>query len=408
MPVPSSISSLSQTPGSNSPSGSESPATFDDYMRTIFAFIAQLRDGKASNEVDVASASTTDIGAANSSTVRITGTTTITSFGTNYNGPRYVRFAGVLTLTHNATTLILPGGVNITTAAGDSAIVVPIGSPGSGWKVVSYIPAVGNYNAPQNGPLAGTRNKAINGAFWFNRRAYVSGAATTVGQYTLDRWKVTGTGGVTFSTTANKTTITIPSGQTIQQVIEGLNLQSGTYVLSWEGTAQGRIAAGSYGASGAVTASITGGTNTTIEFNTGTVTNVQLELGTVATPFETRLYGLELSFCQRYLPALVSDGTVSLFGSGFAGSTTSFTTYVPFQVPARVAPTSIVLSSASHVTASIAGSNFVPSAVALGSARSTTAASLGLTLGSSTTTGFGGQVYFNSTSGSILFDGCEL
>lgn len=45
MPVPSSITDLSTTPGTNSPAGSENPATFDDYMRTYAAFIAQLRDG---------------------------------------------------------------------------------------------------------------------------------------------------------------------------------------------------------------------------------------------------------------------------------------------------------------------------------------------------------------------------
>lgn len=150
------------------------------------------------------------------------------------------------------------------------------------------------------GQLAGMRNKLINGSFGINQRVYVSGAATTVGQYTFDRWKVTGTGGVTFSTTANKTTVTVPSGQTLQQVIEGLNLQSGNYVLSWEGTAQGRIAGGSYGASGAVTAAITGGTNTTIEFNTGTVANVQLELGSVATPFEQRARSSEVALCGWY------------------------------------------------------------------------------------------------------------
>lgn len=47
MPVPSSINDLSTTPGSNFPLGSENPATFDDYVRTHAAFIAQLRDGKA-------------------------------------------------------------------------------------------------------------------------------------------------------------------------------------------------------------------------------------------------------------------------------------------------------------------------------------------------------------------------
>lgn len=149
------------------------------------------------------------------------------------------------------------------------------------------------------GAPAGFRNKIINGAFGINQRGYVSGAATTAGQYTLDRWKVTGTGGITFSTVNNKTTVTIPAGRTLQQVIEGLNLATGTYVLSWEGTAQGKIGAGSYGASG-ITGSITGSTNTTIEFGPGTVANVQLELGSIATPCEHRPYGIELVLCQRY------------------------------------------------------------------------------------------------------------
>ncbi len=44
MPVPASINDLSTTAGSNSPPGSESPATIDDYLRTLSAFIAQLRN----------------------------------------------------------------------------------------------------------------------------------------------------------------------------------------------------------------------------------------------------------------------------------------------------------------------------------------------------------------------------
>ena len=150
------------------------------------------------------------------------------------------------------------------------------------------------------GQLAGMRNKIINGGFNINQRVYVSGATTTAGQYTLDRWKVTSTAGVTFSTTANKVTVNIPTGQTLQQVIEGLNLQSGNYILSWEGTAKGRIGLGAYGTSGSVIAAITGGVNTTIEFSAGTVSNVQLEAGEVATPFEHRPYSLERSLCRWY------------------------------------------------------------------------------------------------------------
>lgn len=88
-------------------------------------------------EQDIASAATVDVGALNTTIARITGTITITSFGTNYNGPRFVRFAGILTLTHNATTLILPGAANITTAAGDRAILTPVGNPSNGWQVLA-------------------------------------------------------------------------------------------------------------------------------------------------------------------------------------------------------------------------------------------------------------------------------
>lgn len=90
--------------------------------------------------VDVASATTTDIGAVASLNVRITGTTTITGLGTATSGLyRRVRFAGALTLTHNATSLIMPDGLSRTTVAGDIADFV---SEGSGnWRCLSYTPA---------------------------------------------------------------------------------------------------------------------------------------------------------------------------------------------------------------------------------------------------------------------------
>lgn len=89
--------------------------------------------------VDVASLGTTDIGAAASNNVRITGATTITSLGTAAAGiTRRVRFAAALTLTHNATALILPGAANITTAADDCAVFTSLGS--GNWICVNYQP----------------------------------------------------------------------------------------------------------------------------------------------------------------------------------------------------------------------------------------------------------------------------
>ena len=92
--------------------------------------------GQSNAEVTVASASTTDILGAASAFVAISGTTTITSLGTGTNRIRFVRFTGALTLTHNATSLILPTGANMTTAAGDCMIVVSDGS--SNARVISY------------------------------------------------------------------------------------------------------------------------------------------------------------------------------------------------------------------------------------------------------------------------------
>jgi len=98
-----------------------------------------------SGEIDVASAGTCDIGSAAQQRVRITGTTTITSLGTGANQLRHVLFEGALTLTHNATSLILPGGANIATAAGDTATFA---SDGSGnWRCLAYQRADGSVHA---------------------------------------------------------------------------------------------------------------------------------------------------------------------------------------------------------------------------------------------------------------------
>lgn len=92
----------------------------------------------ANAATSIASATTTALDGANGMHVLITGTTTITSFGSARNGVlKLVTMAGAVTLTHNGTSLILPnGGSNITTAAGDSFIAVSLGS--GNWRVTNY------------------------------------------------------------------------------------------------------------------------------------------------------------------------------------------------------------------------------------------------------------------------------
>jgi C1q domain len=57
MPVPSVITDLSTTAGSNSPAGTDSIGTnMDDYVRALSAFIAQVRDGSKNLELGTATA----------------------------------------------------------------------------------------------------------------------------------------------------------------------------------------------------------------------------------------------------------------------------------------------------------------------------------------------------------------
>lgn len=86
---------------------------------------------------NIASAGTTNIGAATGNYVNITGTTNITAFDTVQAGIRRIlNFNGILTLTYNATSLILPTSANIVTAAGDIATFVSLGS--GNWVCVDY------------------------------------------------------------------------------------------------------------------------------------------------------------------------------------------------------------------------------------------------------------------------------
>lgn len=95
-----------------------------------------------SAELGAASASTVDLGAVGSDNILITGTATITSFGTIESGMRrWLRFQGALTLTHNGTSLICPGSASITTTANDRAVVESLGS--GNWIVLFYQKADG-------------------------------------------------------------------------------------------------------------------------------------------------------------------------------------------------------------------------------------------------------------------------
>lgn len=94
-------------------------------------------------DASIASAATTDLGSVREQSITITGTTAITSFGSSApaGAVKFVDFADALTLTHNGTSLILPGSGNIRTAAGDSLVAKHEGS--GNWRVALYTRAAG-------------------------------------------------------------------------------------------------------------------------------------------------------------------------------------------------------------------------------------------------------------------------
>lgn len=129
---------------------------------------------------DVASAGTLSLG--EGGYFNITGTTTITDidFATDKAGRRaWVKFAGVLTLTHNGTTLILPTGANITTAAGDTAEIISEGSDAV--RIVSYQRASGAALVGSSGDITigtTTINSGTNGRILFQAGGAVQQSAS--------------------------------------------------------------------------------------------------------------------------------------------------------------------------------------------------------------------------------------
>lgn len=205
--VSSDLKNWSTTAASNNPTDSTviSSGLADNFQQLQ----ATVRQDLASKGADIASASTTDLGAVPGLFHDITGTTTITSFGTVAAGIwKAIKFENTLTLTHNATSLILPTGANITTANGDVAIV---SSEGSGnWRCHSYMRASGqpiatavsvaslatSGNATVGGALAVTGNATVSSALSVTGNATVSGTLAASGNAT-----VAGTLGVTGNTT---------------------------------------------------------------------------------------------------------------------------------------------------------------------------------------------------------------
>ena len=209
---------------------------------------------------------------------------------------------------------------------------------------------IGNAGGTSEQVLSGRRNLIINGDFQVNQRGdYSTATSLNNGAYTLDRWTCTNGVGATIQHRQDMPSgeygksvkVLTSSGGTAQCAIEqrievadwmyGKVITASAWVRSNSANASINIYNNTDGfwtavshsgngtwekltITGTLPTSMTdfrvriglsqGGNTTIVSGDYFEIANVQLELGSVATPFEHRSYGEELALCQRYYELL--------------------------------------------------------------------------------------------------------
>ena len=335
------------------------------------------------------------------------------------------------------------------------------------------------------GPIAGTRNRVINGDMRIDQRNAGASVTPTDGQYTLDRWVSGLSQASKFSVQQNAGAVTPPTGFTnylgatslsaysvtsgetffVSTRIEGFNAAD----LAWgaaaaqavtlsfwarsslTGTHGGSLSNNAFNYSYPFTFTIntantweqktinisgptagawltTNGLGVRLHFNLGTgstlsgtagawagagyfsatgatsvvgtsgatfyITGVQLEPGTVATPFERRSFGQELALCQRYFQSYTGATNYTPPLSGVWRNTTRIDMVGALPVVMRATPTISGVSLSTIIGFSATAGGAVSSISDLGSSPS----SIGVNVTSSSGTG-GNGAYLQVTSG---------
>jgi hypothetical protein len=326
------------------------------------------------------------------------GTTGLTTSGGPVTTSGTITLAGTLGVANGGTGSTTLTANNVLLGNGTSAVqaVAPgttgnvLTSNGTTWTSASA--------APTNGYR---RNRIINGAMQINQR-YVAASHTIpiAGEYTTDRWfaytiganatgqvvagptgyqftyQMTGAAGITNLAFVQKiesfnVADLVNQNATISAVISNTLLTSVDWAV-YSANSSDNFGAVTLVASGSWTVSPTA-TLYTATFNAGAnaanglqlgfivgaqtsgtfkVTGVQLEPGSLATPFERQLISDTLAQCQRYYWTL--GRTVSQSGATATGFGFTMTSSIQFPVTMRTAPT-LTAASSSSVNMTIVG-----------------------------------------------------
>jgi len=317
--VASNLFSWSTTASSNSPSDA---TTIGAGLADNFQEIQKVvRQDLASKGADIASATTTDIGAVAGKQHDITGVTTITSFGTVAAGiEKVLQFDGALTLTHSGN-LILPGAVNILTVAGDVGVFV---SEGSGvWRCISF---AGKNHSGTNGVFSGTL--AVTGVATLTAQPILSSLTASLPVFSdaskgLVSNTMTGTGSVMMSdsptTTGTLTAAAINASGivTLQSSTNPNSRNLGTKNLIYNEGAAGNV--------GFEFKNLTSGNLQYITVESGDVMQFQAQAGQIfyysgGKKFETTSGGASVTGTLGVSGALTITGNTSTSGSSISPS----------------------------------------------------------------------------------------
>jgi hypothetical protein len=179
----------------------------------------------------ITAAATTDICAAPSALQTISGTTTVTSFGSGcvVGVRKTLIFASATPITYHATAMILPGKRSYTAAAGDVADAIYLGA--GNWRVVSITRIDGSSVTNPAIPL-GT---VIYGDYGTIPPKTVYGAGQAISRASYPDYLAAVTRAQTGTLTAGNNTITSvsdTSGLGAGMPLEGTGIQAGTTIAS--------------------------------------------------------------------------------------------------------------------------------------------------------------------------------
>jgi hypothetical protein len=141
------------------------------------------------------------------------------------------------------------------------------------------------------------------------------------------------------------------------------------------------------------------------------ITGVQLEAGSVATPFERRPFGTELQLAMRYFETYGGTAAYEPLPAGYAFSTTEGVSNLIFNTVKRAAPTLTVSSASNWAVTNSGGGTIALTALAIngsGTVVSSKSVSLRWTVASGMVAGNGTELLANNTTSARINFSAEL